>query len=343
MKILTREEIVQIRDKAGKEGKSVGFTSGVFDLLHRGHVEYLEKAKTKCEILIVAVNSDSAVSRNKGVFRPIVHDADRAAVVAGLAAVDYVFIFHELNNRENIALIKPDLYIKAGGYKTEDLTSAPLVEQYGGKVIIIDQSQGFSSTDIIDRIKTRLITAPPEKIARSPRPAVFLDRDGTLIEHVEYLHEPAKVKILPGVIEGLKKLVEAGYLLIIVTNQPGIGLGYFPIESFFAVNTALFRSFSKNGIMFDKVYFSPYSASDKSLCRKPNPHFVERAVEDLAVDLKRSAMIGDMTGDMEFAKRAGIKGVLVASGRGGSDGVFPAKGDFQAKNFLEAAEWILTN
>ena len=135
-KIFSRAEIIE-KLKSERPAR-VGFTSGSFDLIHPGHVDYLSKAKELCDCLIVAVNSDNSIKGYKSELRPIVPADSRAKVVAALEAVDYVFIFDELNNNQNITLLKPDYYIKAADYNKKSLSSAPLVESYGGEVKLID-------------------------------------------------------------------------------------------------------------------------------------------------------------------------------------------------------------
>ena len=298
-KIKTLTELKEIREELKAKGKKVGFTSGVFDLLHAGHAEYLEVAKSKCDVLIVGVNTDSSVKQNKGPSRPIVTEGYRAFLVAALESVDYVFTFGEKNNNKNIEELKPDFYIKAGDYTPEKLSSAPLVKSYGGEIIIVPFKSGLSSTSIIEKIEKQSITKTYQVDVPQDQKAIFLDRDGTIIEHIEYLHEPEKVKEIAGSYEALKKLQEAGYKIVIVTNQPGIGFGYFSQEDFFKVNKAFLKQASSAGVMIDKIYFCPHTAAAGCECRKPKPFFIQRAVEELGIDVSKSYMIGDSESDMK--------------------------------------------
>lgn len=342
-KIKSRDEIISLVSSKKESLGIIGFTSGVFDLLHPGHVSYLEKAAACCDTLIVGVNSDSSVTRLKGPKRPIMDQTSRARVIAALSSSSYVFIFDEQNNNKNIELLRPDLYIKAGDYDESKLSSAPLVKSYGGSVKIIAMEKGFSTSSIVEKIKD--LEGIPEhasipKERGEKRPVIFLDRDGTINEEIEYLHEPSKVKILPGVINGLKKLKESGYSLIVVTNQPGIGLGYFTKEDFFRVNKEIFSRLSREGILIEKVYFSPYSKADNSSCRKPSTGLIERACEEMPIDLSKSFIIGDSSADIQLGKNAGIKTVLLETGKGGKDGLYKATPDIRAKTLEEAAESI---
>ena len=295
-------------------------------------------------MLVVGVNSDASVKRLKGELRPVCDETHRARVVAGLRSVDHVFVFGEQNNHENIRLLRPDVYLKAGDYTKDTLTSTPLVEAYGGEVVIVPFASGYSSTAIIDRIAahhdaTAQMAGPPAD--PESRPAIFLDRDGTICEHVEYLHEPEKFVLLPHAIEGLRRLREAGYRLVVVTNQPGIGMGYFTKEDFFRVNKEMLRQLSAGGVMMDRIYYSPYGKAEGASCRKPGTGMIDRARVDLNVDVPRSWVIGDMTSDVQLARNAGCSAVLVRTGQGGGDDLHEVTPDLVASDLLDAAEQIL--
>jgi D-glycero-D-manno-heptose 1,7-bisphosphate phosphatase len=352
-KIRIRSELVKECRRLRTKGKTVGFTSGAFDLLHAGHVDYLEKAKAMCDVLIVGVNSDASVQKYKGEGRPVVGEEYRVQVVAALESVDYVFLFDERRNQKNIELLQPDFYIKAGDYTPESLTSKEITEKHGGEVRIIPILQAISTTEIIEKIhrgsiiqerwiekeKTVHLNRKPLKKTQ----AVFLDRDGTICEEVGYLHDGGKFTFLPEALAGIKKFYTMGYRIIIITNQPGIGIGYFSEEDFYRVNRIMLSGFSREGILIDKIYYCPHSKSEGCSCRKPNQALVQRAKEELNLDLKRCYFIGDKTSDMETGKRAGIKTILVNTGFGGKDGEFQGKPDFLAGTLLDAAEWVLNS
>lgn len=152
-KIITREQAAQWSIDWREIGSIVGFTSGVFDLLHSSHVDLLEKARAECYHLIVGLNSDASVRGNKGPGRPIMDETSRARIIAALECVDAVFLFDEPNNNVNIEMIKPDLYIKGGDYGTKPMTSAALVQAYGGKVVVIPTIPEPTTSSIIARIK----------------------------------------------------------------------------------------------------------------------------------------------------------------------------------------------
>ncbi|MCX5707391.1 MAG: D-glycero-beta-D-manno-heptose 1-phosphate adenylyltransferase [Candidatus Omnitrophica bacterium] len=135
-----------------KHGKSVVFTNGCFDILHYGHVKYLETAKSKGDFLVVGVNSDSSVRKLKGKNRPIVSQKFRSALVAALESVDFVVIFSEKTPLKTIRALKPEVLVKGGNWKEDDIVGADFVRQRGGRVYSIKFIKGFSTTDIIKKI-----------------------------------------------------------------------------------------------------------------------------------------------------------------------------------------------
>lgn len=340
-KIITRDEAQALSQQYRAEGKKVGFTSGAFDLIHPGHVSYLAAARGHVDRLIVGVNSDESVKRYKDPARPIVPETARVEVLAALSSVDHVFIFSETNNNQNIELLKPDCYIKAGDYSASTLSSTPIVESYGGKVVIIPFEEGFSTTSILKKIELLSKSVDGQDIRYERRPAIFVDRDGTIIEHVEYLSESTKVKEIPGSYAALKRLKEHGFRIVIVTNQPGIGLGYFTREDLFEVNREMLIQATKAGLAIDRIYFCPHSKADGCACRKPGTYLLKRAEKELNVDISRSYMIGDMTSDVMTGKNAGCAGILVKTGRGGDDGICKVAPDMTVDSLAEAADQII--
>ena len=338
-KIVNREKLKRILLKLKKNGKNIGFTNGVFDLLHVGHVTYLEKSKRLCDILVVSLNTDDSARKLKGKGRPINTLKDRQKVMASLRFVDYVTAHPEKHVRKTLEILKPDFYIKGGDYKLKDLTSRPIVEKYGGKVIVLPIVKGKSTTNIIKSISMKKESLGKKSIKKKNK-AVFLDRDGTINKEITYLHEPDKLKLLPNVIKGLKLIQKLGYKLIIVTNQPGIGLGYFTKEDFFKVNLRMLKLFSKNKIYIDKIYYCPHSLSEGCDCRKPKIGMFKRAEKDLNLDLKKSYCIGDKTSDVLAGKKSGCKTILVKTGYKGLDKRYDIKPDFVAKDLLDATFFI---
>lgn len=138
-----------------RKGKKIAFTNGCFDILHFGHVSYLEVAKKNNRVLVVGLNSDTSVKRLKGVGRPVNSELNRAGVLAGLAAVDYVVIFSEDTPANLIASLKPDILIKGADWKGKEIAGADVVRENGGKVELIKYLNGLSTSNIVKKIKGR--------------------------------------------------------------------------------------------------------------------------------------------------------------------------------------------
>ena len=154
----SKNKIVRLRElkthvaRLRKQGYSIAFTNGCFDILHVGHVSYLELAKKKNRILIVGLNSDASVKKIKGPKRPIVSERERALILASLMYVDYVIIFNEDTPLKVIKALKPDVLIKGSDWKGKEVVGSDFVNRYGGKVELIKYRPQFSTTNIIETI-----------------------------------------------------------------------------------------------------------------------------------------------------------------------------------------------
>ena len=338
-KIKTREELAKIIEKLKKEGKKVGFTNGAFDIVHAGHVAYLEDASKICDVLVVSVNTDDSVKQYKDDGRPINKLEDRQKVIAALGSVGYVTAHPERRMATTIEILKPNLYIKGGDYSPKTMTSTPVIEKLGGKSVVLKLVQGVSTTDVIKKIcETYASTYHFELPSKEKAKAVFLDRDGVINKEVEYLHEPGKFEFEKNAIDGVKKMYNKGYKIVVITTQAGIGLGYFTKEDFYKVNKVMLKGLGGAGINVDRVYFCPHSKADNCNCRKPKTALFERAKKDLNLDFKESYMIGDMTRDIEAGKNIGAKTILVKTGHAGKDGQSDVKPDFVVDDLVEAAK-----
>jgi rfaE bifunctional protein nucleotidyltransferase chain/domain len=151
-KIKTPASLKKLIAGQRKKGKKIAFTNGCFDILHPGHVAYLENAKKKADILIAALNTDSSVRRLKGYPRPICSLRDRQRVLSGLGCIDYVTSFSEDTPAEIIGYLKPDIIIKGADYKTRDIAGGDIVRKYGGKVMRIKYIKGYSASALVKRI-----------------------------------------------------------------------------------------------------------------------------------------------------------------------------------------------
>jgi D-glycero-beta-D-manno-heptose 1-phosphate adenylyltransferase len=147
------DELSSISAKARKAGRLVVFTNGCFDLVHRGHIHLLRQAKMLGDILIVGVNSDVSVKAIKGPQRPIMPEADRIELIAALEMVDYVVAYNEPDPYRVIVAIQPNVLVKGGDWSADKIVGADVVEQNGGRVALIPYLPGFSTTQIIERIK----------------------------------------------------------------------------------------------------------------------------------------------------------------------------------------------
>jgi len=173
--------------------------------------------------------------------------------------------------------------------------------------------------------------------ARGGHPAVFMDRDGTLMEEVEYCSDPAQVRAYPGVPEALRALKAGGYLTIVITNQSGIGRGMFTEEQYRAVEAELLRQLGPGAI--DATYFCTEPPGGRSDRRKPATGMVMEAARDHDIDLSRSFFVGDKAADVECGRNAGTKTVLVRTGYGAQQSCSP---DFVTQDFPGAVRLILS-
>lgn len=155
LKIFDRAQLVSQVQNWKTEGKSIAFTNGCFDLLHLGHVSYLEEAANEADCLVVGLNSDASVSRLKGPNRPLQNEEARMHIMASLACVDAVCVFEEDTPLELIKAVHPDVLVKGGDYRIEDIVGHEQVLAAGGKVLTIPIVQGYSTTGIEKKISGR--------------------------------------------------------------------------------------------------------------------------------------------------------------------------------------------
>jgi D-glycero-D-manno-heptose 1,7-bisphosphate phosphatase len=148
-------------------------------------------------------------------------------------------------------------------------------------------------------------------------PAIFLDRDGTIIEEKNYISRPEQVVILPGAATALRDLQAAGFKLFIVSNQSGVGRGYFTLADVEKVNEHICQEFGQKGVKFEKIYVAPEAPDTRSHGRKPSPQFLFDARDEFGIDLAQSYMMGDKMIDLECGWNAGVRGcILVRTGYG---------------------------
>ena len=152
-KIMDRKILKDKLEKLRSAGKKIAFTNGCFDILHVGHVRYLREAKKTADVLVLALNSDSSVRAIKGEKRPLVPEEERAEVLAALEFVDFITIFSELTPLELINYLKPDILIKGGDWPEEKVVGRDEVKKWGGRVLLIPEVEGKSTTNIVEKIK----------------------------------------------------------------------------------------------------------------------------------------------------------------------------------------------
>jgi rfaE bifunctional protein nucleotidyltransferase chain/domain len=154
-KLVTLEQLTNIINKARKNGKKIAWTNGCFDIIHAGHVDYLERSKAYGDFLVVGMNSDVSVKELKGDNRPVFSEKDRAKVLSSIVYLDYVVIFSNKTPIKMIEFIKPDFYIKGGDYTIEtiDQDERKVVEGYGGEIVLLPMVEGVSSSIIVEKIK----------------------------------------------------------------------------------------------------------------------------------------------------------------------------------------------
>lgn len=151
--IRSLNDIKKLREKIRIENRKVVFTNGCFDIIHKGHVTYLNEAKSLGDHLIVGINSDDSVKRLKGKDRPVNNESDRAFVLDNLKSVDDVLIFNEDTPYDIIKEIIPDLLVKGGDWKEEDIVGSDIVKMNGGKVISLQFVNNYSTTNILEKIE----------------------------------------------------------------------------------------------------------------------------------------------------------------------------------------------
>ena len=179
--------------------------------------------------------------------------------------------------------------------------------------------------------------------------AVFLDRDGTIIEDVGYLGECGKIKFLPRVSEAIKLLNENGFKVIVTTNQSGVARGYFTEETVREINRYIQESLAKQGALIDKTYYCPHHIEGiireyrkECHCRKPNSGMIEEATREFGIDLKGSFVIGDKISDIEAGHRAGCKTILLASeDPPNNDKEKAVISNHTALDLYEAVKWLV--
>jgi len=151
--LCSKEDFKKQYEILKSQNKKIVFTNGCFDIIHRGHIEYLNEAKNLGDVLVIGLNSDKSVRKLKGNDRPIINQSDRAFILLNLKSVDYVIVFEEDTPYELIKSVKPDFLVKGGDWKEEDIVGSDILKEYGGKTISLKFIDSYSTTNIINKIK----------------------------------------------------------------------------------------------------------------------------------------------------------------------------------------------
>ncbi len=185
------------------------------------------------------------------------------------------------------------------------------------------------------------------------KPAVFIDRDGTINEQRGYINHISRFKIIPGVEDAIRLLNQNNFLAIVVSNQSGVARGFYPIELVHEVHALMKQLLEENGSFLDAIFFCPHHPDGvipeytrKCNCRKPGTGLIDQACRSFDIDLSNSYVVGDLYSDMELAERAGVRGILVKTGYGLGEIEYtlptkPRKPLYVAENLLDAVNWIL--
>jgi histidinol-phosphate phosphatase family protein len=207
--------------------------------------------------------------------------------------------------------------------------------------------------DRLDRVAADIEAGVPDRLsARALRSAVFLDRDGTLNDEVEYLSKPEQIALLPGVTQALQRVNRSGHLAVVVTNQSVVARGDVTLARLKKIHTRLTHLLGAGHAYVDRIYMCPHHpdrgfpgevAELKQVCscRKPETGMVDEACRDLQIDRRTSWIVGDTTSDMETGRRAGLRTVLVRTGHAGQDGKFSFRPDYVVPDLAAAVAWIL--
>ena len=317
-------------------------TNGVFDVLHRGHVSYLHRAAQMGASLVVAVNSDASARRlGKGPDRPLNAAQDRACVLAGLASVRLVLFFDTDTPVGLIEQVRPDIYVKGGDYDMETLEETRVVRSWGGQAVALSFVQGYSTTNLVQRIRKPLQTGA--------RKAVFLDRDGVINKDKAYVHRWQDFEYVPGAVDAMRQLQAAGYALVIVTNQSGLARGYYSEQEYQTLSAALRQDLEHQGVQLEGIYHCPHHPqgvvphlTQECHCRKPEPGMLLKAAQDLNLQLDASVMIGDKHTDLQAGRAAQVGRVYWVAGTEPADALDAASADRPFPDLLACVEDLLS-
>ncbi len=290
--------------KIRHSGKSIVTYNGSFDLFHEGHLYSIIEAKKQGDVLFILLNSDLSINKYKGGKRPIINERSRAALLAGLPMIDYIYVFNELTPVETLELIKPDRHCKGKEWGNNCIERFG-VEKNGGKIVNLKTWHTDTSSSTI--IKTIL---KKEKIKENR--AVFFDRDGTInANNPPYLHKKEDFVFNKGILDTLKKLSKLKYKIFIITNQSGIGRGYFSYKEYQNLTRWLLDKLRRLNIKITKIYTCPHAPDKGCACRKPGIKFILEAGKKYNLNLSKSWLVGDDAKDIICGRMTNMKTIKI--------------------------------
>lgn len=329
-KISSEQEIIKISKKIRSLGKRIVTYNGSFDILHPGHLRSIAEAKAQGDVLIMLINSNKSIKKYKGPNRPLFGEKFRLELISSLQDVDYVSLLNDINPKRILSQIKPDIHCNGSDWG-ENCIEKETVEKAGGKIHVLKWQSGYSTTNILKEI-VKLYSL---KTCR----AVFLDRDGTVNENKSgYISKIEDFVFKPTVIAALKALSKSDFIIIIITNQSGIGRGLFSEGDFKKLNSWMLQKLKENEIRIDKVYYCPHLPDENCTCRKPKIGMLLQAVNDFGISLAQSFLIGDDERDVMMGREANIKTMKLGAKMNSKNKLEP---NIYIKDLSEAVKIIL--
>ncbi len=277
--------------------ESVGVISGSFDGLHDGHKLALDYCSTRVENLIVLTNTDESIRLYKGNERPLIKLNERTKALKTYNNKLIIVSFNELIPNNMLEIIKPNIYFLSKEWIQNPIEKIVL-EKYNTKIQEHPQLANTSTT----------IQNP--KIDKS-KGAIFFDRDGTINEDVGYLDNVNDIHIPKENLETISTLSELDFFNIIVSNQSGVGLGYFNTKIVKKINDKITRTITENNGRIDKIYFDTSTNENPSENRKPNIGMILEARKDFNISLRKSWVIGDKYSDIELGKKCNMRTIYI--------------------------------
>lgn len=306
-KIVSISTAVQLTRQYQAAGQVVGCMSGSFDIMTAIHFKALEERSKKCDVLFILLNSDASVRGYKGSGKPILDETERSYTLAQSPFVSHVVLFDELTPNRLLEKLKPDVFLNVSEWGG-DCVERKTVELYGGKIKVFNFPEPVSWSKSTTELLSRIAAAEKKLVGK----AVFLDRDGVINENKEgYLYKWDDITIKPHVVSSLRHFMEAGYKLIIVTNQSGVARGYYTETHVRTLHKKMKTYFKDRGVTIDAIYYCPHGPSDKCMCRKPGIGMLTKAAIEQNLNLSKSWLIGDSKTDIEAGRFANVKTVYI--------------------------------